>query len=146
MQSEFQLGTEHPFLMGNAKWKFGCDQDFHLRGAERYLPCNYHAVLSQLVRMSHGCHLWLQVCDNSNLAKGFAVVGATNGIGRMIVGFVIPLCVSCDDGWFDCRDLPWADSWPNRRASMPCLNIRSFAVSHTFSLVFLLQTWLCFLS
>ena len=28
----------------------------------------------------------MQVCDNSNLAKGFAVGGATNGIGRMIVG------------------------------------------------------------
>ena len=33
--------------------------------------------------MIFGC---MQVCDNSNLAKGFAVVGASGGIGRLIVG------------------------------------------------------------
>ena len=76
LQSKLYMGSVCSVAMGIARWSFRLIKDIHFRGL--------HNDNSSCCLIPSS-HITMQICDETNQSKGFAMIATMGGIGRIFV-------------------------------------------------------------
>ena len=73
-QSELCMGSMLTTAVGVVGWSFGFIKDVYFRG-----------LLVLCVIITSATHVTIQICDETNQSKGFAMIATMGGFGRLFV-------------------------------------------------------------